>query len=71
MDRFISPDFKKDNKQKLKFTQKFYKSLTDMAAVYIKEIKNLNCLIDDIYMSSVNLSEQNKYNETIIEKIIP
>jgi len=70
MERFIDPELKKEHKQKLKFTQKFYNSIINAAADYFKEIIALNSSIDDIYMSSVNLSEQNKYNETIIERII-
>ena len=71
MERFINPNFKKEHKQKLKFIQKCYKSITDAAAYCFKDIKNCNSLIDDIYMSSVNLTEQNKYTESIIKKILP
>jgi len=70
MERFINPELKKEHKQRLKFIQKCYKSIIDAAADYFKEIKNLNSLIDDIYMSSVDSGEQKKYTEMLIEKII-
>ena len=76
MERFVSPDLKKDHKQKLKFIEKCYASITDAAADCFKEIKALNSSVEDIYLSSFKYagsSEQDKYTEiieTIIKKII-
>ena len=74
MERFTDPDFKKENKQKLRFMQKCYKSIIDEAVKYFKEAGNINKSIEDIYNSSISavkITEKNKYTESIIEKILP
>jgi len=69
MERFIDKNFKKDNKQKLRFMQKCYKSILDEVVKYFTEIKNLNNNIENIYKSAIKTDEKNKYIETIIKKI--
>jgi len=73
MDRFVNHDFKKNNKQKLKFIQKCYKSIIEEAVKYFKEAETVSNLIENIYASSTKLSddEKNKYTEAIIKKILP
>lgn len=70
MERFVNPELKKDHKQKLKFIQKCYNSLIEAAVDCFKEIKALNSSIENIYLSSANSNEQNKYVEMIVKKII-
>ena len=71
MERFISPSFKKENKQKLRFIQKCYKAITNEAVKYFSEAENINTTAGDIYASSVKTSEKNKYTEAVIKKILP
>lgn len=74
MERFVSADFKKENKQKLRFTQKCYKSIIDEIIKYFIELDKINKEIEDIYASSVNpakIKEKNKYTEAVIKKILP
>ena len=73
MERFIAPEFKKENKQKLKFMQKCYKSLIEESIKYFKAAGNINKFIENIYISSVTpmkTAEKNNYTETLIKKII-
>jgi hypothetical protein len=70
MERFVTPELKKDHKQKLKFLQKCYNSLIEAAADCFKEIKILNSSIEDIYLSSADSEGQNKYAEMIVKKLI-
>ena len=74
MERFSSPDFKKENKQKLKFMKKCRNSLIEEAVKYFKEAEHINKSIENIYISSVNAvksAEKNKYTEAVIKKILP
>ena len=72
MDRFIDPKFKKDNKQKLRFINKCYKSIIDESVKYFKEVDVINKHIENIYESTIkNIYEKNKYTEVIINKILP
>jgi len=74
MERFISADFKKENKQKLKFIQKCYKSIMGEVAKYIAETDSINTSIEFIYNSSIDMSinknEKDKYIAKFIKKII-
>lgn len=69
MERFIDKDIKKENKQKLRFMQKCYRSIIDEAVKYFTEINNINNTIENIYESAVKLEEKNKYTEEIVKKI--
>ena len=69
MERFIDKNFKKNNKQKLRFIQKCYKSILSEAVKYFSEIKDLNKNIENIYESAVKINEKNKYTDIIIKRI--
>jgi len=71
MERFTDINLKKENKQKLRFIQKCYKSLMDEAIKYFKEAEAINLAIENIYASAFNTNEKNKYTEAIIKKILP
>lgn len=72
MDRFINHNFKRENKQKLRFINKCYKSLIDEAEIYFKEKEKTNTILDGIYTSAIiNAKEKAKYMESIVKKIFP
>ena len=71
MERFVDQSFKKDNKQKLRFIQKCYKSIIDEAIKYFKEAEVIKKSVENIYASSIKTTEKNKYTEAIIKKILP
>lgn len=72
MERFIDKKLKKDNKQKLKFMYKCYKSIKDESIKYFAESNNINNIIENIYLYSVtpnNAAKKNKYIEKTIQRI--
>ncbi|MCL1858377.1 MAG: hypothetical protein FWF92_04005 [Oscillospiraceae bacterium] len=69
MERFIDKNFKKENKQKLRFIYKCYNSIIDEVIKYFLEIKNLNNSIENIYKFANKTDERNKYIESVIKKI--
>ena len=71
MERFVSANLKKENKQKLNFIKKCYKSVLNESLKYFNEIENINKNIENIYIPALNTNAQNNYTEEIINKILP
>ena len=71
MERFVNLQFKKENKQKLKFIQKCYKSIFYEAIKYLKESEIINKEIENIYLSAIIPDKKNKLTEEFIQKILP
>ena len=74
MKRFIHPDFKKENKQKLRFINKCYKSIIEEAVKYCGESDKISKALNNIYNSCVDptkIKEKNKYTEASVKKILP
>ena len=71
MERFVRLQFKKENKQKLKFIQKCYQSIMDETVKYLNEAESINKNIKNIYLSAIKPDVKNKFTEEFIQKILP
>jgi hypothetical protein len=69
MERFISPNFKKEHKQKLKFVKKIYDSLISETAECFSELSKINSELEEIYARSVNLKAQQKFTAEFIKNL--
>ena len=61
MERFISADFKKEHKQKLKFITKLYDSLIAEAVDCFTKINDIDSELEKIYIQSLDCAAQEKF----------
>jgi len=71
MERFVYPNFKKENKQKLKFIHKCHKSIINETVKYLKESEIIKNNIENIYHSSIIPNKKNNITEQFINQIFP
>lgn len=70
LERYVSEDVRRDNRQKLKFNHKLKASLVNRAIDYIKEAKALHDILETNYIKAMDFKKINSLQSKLLTEII-
>ena len=69
MERFVSVDYIKRHKNKLKFGRKCFNSLIEGAFEYLNDIKEAHANLEQIYTSAMDFKRKEDFTKKLLIKI--
>ena len=69
MERFISPELRKNHKQKLKFIKKMYNSIIGETAGFFDDLKEIDTELEKIYAAALDSGAQQKFAADFIKNL--
>ncbi|MBQ3378321.1 MAG: hypothetical protein IJM42_08140 [Synergistes sp.] len=69
LDRYVSEEARRKNRQKIKFDMSLYRALTARAVEYVKEAKSLHDELEKIYTGAMDFKKINAMSTKIIAEI--
>ncbi|MBR2742197.1 MAG: hypothetical protein IKD89_01250 [Clostridia bacterium] len=70
LERYVSEDARRQNRQKIKFDLSLYRSLIGRAVEYIKEAKTLHDELEEIYTGAMDFKKVNSLRRASVSEIL-